>query len=943
MRVLSSMQAGVLQKPFSYLGQHYICLSVLWPFRLETGEAVLETEMWQALTSLFQEARVFDQSMPKERAEFLCAGSFYAPAGGSVRQDAISVRVAERTKKLVVTGPRHWRAGVATRPEPISTLPIRYNNAFGGNGFPANPIGKGYGASDSDGRVPLPNIEYPSEAISSPGQRPRPASLEGRDLGWEPRQRYAGTYDEEYIRKRMPGLPDDIDWRVFNDAAEDQWLDHFLHGTEDFELINMHPGKNRIRGHLPGVVARAFVDMHQQDENGELSTEFREIPMRADTVWFLPDAEIGVVIHRGTTQVAEDDAADVVTILAAHENLNDQRRSRSHYEAEMRKRCDPDEGYRYMLNTAPLLPSDCPCAIQDMAAESEMENLVSANAAEFTDRQRERAETDAKGQLDRAQEQIKGHDESLPDDMPEASTGVGQAQVALNSQPEPAARERELTELMEKIVPGASGQGAVDITKIDFDAFDDLREYTDRISREETDQAKQYLRQHIDALKQQNEPEQEHLTRAIAEAERALEDSSDSQPLPRPRFDPEIAQLQEQLSALESYRQELERAGVDPSHIQGAIPDMDEMRKRADAANQNMLDAYREVAHYLDESLSPHPGEESTKRDQILGARPGTNDVRGGDYAFVDLTGQRLDALDMSGALVEYLGLISTTLQGTILNSAVLAKARFNNCTCNNVKFVDSNLGAAEITDSIFKDCDFSEARLARCNITNSRFERCRLSGRMEMFSEACFDHVAFVDCDMQEVNFIEQDLSRCHFYQCDLSQSNWLQCELTETDFSRSTLPGSNFVEVHAPRACFDGASMANVRFLGSAALNDATFRDAVLPGSNLRSADLVSAVFTGADVGGADFSEADLSDSLMERVRARGTQFRKSDLGGANFERADLAEALLMKAKLVRTRFAGTCMYSVSFLDATLGETNFAHSILDNTILRDWRPWRG
>ena len=54
---------------------------------------------------------------------------------------------------------------------------------------------------------------------------------------WEPRVRWAGTYDKRWQRTRKPLLPDDFDDRFHQCAPEDQQVDGGLIGGELVELL----------------------------------------------------------------------------------------------------------------------------------------------------------------------------------------------------------------------------------------------------------------------------------------------------------------------------------------------------------------------------------------------------------------------------------------------------------------------------------------------------------------------------------------------------------------------------------------------------------------------------------------------------------------------------------------------------------------------------------
>ena len=61
----------------------------------------------------------------------------------------------------------------------------------------------------------------------------------GRD--WQPRPRYAGTYDQKWLDEVSPFLPGDFDELYYQAAPLDQQVD-YLRGGEDMVLTNLMPG-----------------------------------------------------------------------------------------------------------------------------------------------------------------------------------------------------------------------------------------------------------------------------------------------------------------------------------------------------------------------------------------------------------------------------------------------------------------------------------------------------------------------------------------------------------------------------------------------------------------------------------------------------------------------------------------------------------------------------
>src|SRR5262249_19094052 len=88
-------------------------------------------------------------------------------------------------------------------------------------------------------RVRLPNIEDPNELIGDYGAVVAPCGFGFTSPNWEPRARFAGTYDEQWIKSRKPRLPADFDRRFFNAAAPGLVAPGYLRGDEEVVLINV--------------------------------------------------------------------------------------------------------------------------------------------------------------------------------------------------------------------------------------------------------------------------------------------------------------------------------------------------------------------------------------------------------------------------------------------------------------------------------------------------------------------------------------------------------------------------------------------------------------------------------------------------------------------------------------------------------------------------------
>ena len=115
-------------------------------------------------------------------------------------------------------------------------MPISYDRAFGGvdnehedkakhAAFMRNPVGKGFHKhlrSEWLDGAPLPNTEELSQPVTQPDGDYHPMSFGPIGRGWEPRYRYAGTYDQNWLDNVFPFLPADFDDRYYHAAPEDQ-------------------------------------------------------------------------------------------------------------------------------------------------------------------------------------------------------------------------------------------------------------------------------------------------------------------------------------------------------------------------------------------------------------------------------------------------------------------------------------------------------------------------------------------------------------------------------------------------------------------------------------------------------------------------------------------------------------------------------------------------
>jgi hypothetical protein len=179
-------------------------------------------------------------------------GSAWARLGRPAIAVPVNLQVGPCYQRMAVIGDRFWRRGAIrgtyfSSPEPFASLPLVYERAFGGTAAadlcePRNPVGRGlYRSSKEAPDRPLPNIENPKALIRDLKDRPAPIGVGPIARHWQPRLRYAGTYDEKWVKKHAPLWPKDFDERFFCAASPGLTSPEHLAGGEPVVLEGVSP------------------------------------------------------------------------------------------------------------------------------------------------------------------------------------------------------------------------------------------------------------------------------------------------------------------------------------------------------------------------------------------------------------------------------------------------------------------------------------------------------------------------------------------------------------------------------------------------------------------------------------------------------------------------------------------------------------------------------
>ncbi|HFU74356.1 MAG TPA: DUF2169 domain-containing protein [Helicobacteraceae bacterium] len=210
----------------------------------------------------------------------------YAPNEQTAQQIIASVMIGKHRKDLLITGHRiaHYQPNkppLFSEPEPFLTIPLTYENAYGGVdvysdpetscAYIRNPIGKGFAIKNtatSINQLALPNIECIDDQLTPERlvtehfmhweNQPLPDGFAWFAKNWQPRSQYAGIMpadrpteqelraayskfipEEQQLLYQQTTLPD-MDFRFFNGASSNLALP-YLQGDETIKTRHITP------------------------------------------------------------------------------------------------------------------------------------------------------------------------------------------------------------------------------------------------------------------------------------------------------------------------------------------------------------------------------------------------------------------------------------------------------------------------------------------------------------------------------------------------------------------------------------------------------------------------------------------------------------------------------------------------------------------------------
>lgn len=858
MQVYKPITLGLQTRCIEYRRRIGLCVTatVYFPFDpSDRGTAWAEPSMWNFLGQEMTGGPVLDEGVVKLKGEFLVHGKAHPPRADSPGC-VVMAQVGHLRKVAHVHGRRRWVNGQAGPPEFLKPTPLDWAHAYGGEGFDENPMGVGHKPQKAaDGSMVhwLPQIVSADESFVRPDRPMKPVAFGAIDLTWPQRAQHRGTYDERWLRSASPGYADDLDWRFFQMAPEDQRFDKPLRGDEAFEFGHMHPTKTVVGGRLPSLRAIAFVVRGQPQVDSELV----EVPLSATTAWFFPHAERGVLIFHGLVPCDEDDGSDIGLLMGGLERL-DEAKPIEHYHDAYRQRIDPKTSMIATLRDADLLPKGMTGTDPDFEA-------IQA------------------------------------DYRPEGLMGDAQHRgLVLNLGVE---RDRA-------IAAGASPE-SVKLPDVSKPKLPTLEELPDVIRKAQADAVNARALALCEAMEAALAAKQQMLAkgmdpttaahrgpptfRAATELQR-LQAQVASSGLTSPV---DFKSLTPQFFQVEGQEREAYRLGA---HTQPPAPPMDP--KKAAMARQAVIDA-----KLLGRSLL---GVNLTGAD-LSGLDLSGLDFTSAWLESANLKGARLDKTCFAMAVLAHADLSEVEGAGADFSQANLAKSKLHTARLRDCKLDEAILLDTPLAETDFQGSSLDRAQLIGASYGLADWRRVQAGGllfhKAELKSlvlrQSRLQQPVFVECDLTDVDFSGAELVRPTFVQCRGSGVKFRLAKLAGAVFTKGCLlDGADFTQADLTGANLRGTSLEGA-LLDGASLKDADLSECRLQGSTLVGADARGSLFVKTLLAGAQASQLNAMNAILQRADLSG--FRAAE---ANFYGADLSrvvfddQTLLPGANLDRAR---------------------------------------
>lgn len=814
------------------------------------GPRLLEDQdLWKLVKLNLEKDEIFDLGLPKSNGEYLVYGKAYATK--PVQGIGIYVNIGNLSKTLVALGNRYWTSTGISKPEKFTQMTVSYINAYGGNGYPENPIGKGY-SSNSEEKIYLPNIEDPNKPITRRSDQPFPAGFTAYPIDWPQRMQYMGQIDNNYLQESWPEFPKGTNPLIFNTAPNDQQIKGFFQGTEKFTIKNMHPANPTQNSELPRVRARIFI-VQKDKQNKEI---FKELQANPETLWLFPNQEVGTLLFRASTTVNDEEYSNISQLYATWESTS---------EKEL-----PIEFYanQFFGNNEPATELIAENTIDDA---SPVENKIEESTAEeiVADPVAETPLPDLNNALKPLQD--------LQDKMAAQLKSMGSDPAAeinkiLNPRPQSQTPLPDLNSALKKL------------NQINQDII-----IKNNLTQKDLDKVLNLNNSNTDAT-------------LSAMLKKLKSQSNDISP-----------ELKTNLSALEELIQKLQEPKDAPKVEDVTLPNGEtvilppEINQEPTLSSKNLTREDIISQYAINKNLSGlNLNDLDLSNLDLQGA-----DFSRSILNNVNFQNSNLENTAFNGSFIDNADFSNTLLNNAVINDSYVGRANFLNANLTNTKITTSDLNSSNFNRSILMGAQFTEVNLDQSNLENiaaqqSKLTRCIISNCN--LSNANFTEATLTDSDLslstldsskfnnaiatgvklagatgKAVDFKNATLSysradettslqKANFKNTNLNFASWEGAQLAESDFSNAIFDESNFSNSNFTKAKLELASAKKTDFSKAvfehADLNRINLFKGSLRRSNLLAADLRYSNLYGVDFYKSSMGQTDLTGANLEQT---------------------------------------------------------------------------
>ena len=869
MRVFKPKSLGILHRTYSKAGKHIFVVSPIIFFDLKNPASVLmETTGWSLTKKSIGSEEYLDEGMPKARNEVLIFGKVHAPGKQPVSYLEASFSVGQLRKKIRAIGNRVWQKKFlrkrATKPAPFVSLPMQWERAWGGPHDPINLNGTGLMTEGKNGsiNISLPNFEYVDQNSRFRIKKQEAVGFGPLDISSPCRKIFAGTYDENYFKNQFPDLPDDLSFDLYNRAQNDQQVDANWIGDEEFSLENLHNELPLLKGNLPGLRTRCFLDD---------TYRFSEIPLKLETIAFLPESDLGVLIFRGELETNDRYPKNKIeNLLLSYEHILDDPREIGYYEHALKNRTNYETALGCIMRDSDLSPKkSAEALLHEKYARSDEADRINKSLLDDWESYK--------------QEMRKKNNISIPDDV-----------------------SPSLVNPESVIAPAALTSAGADFTPLLEESNKSLQAaaaYLDEPIKEKLASVPSFESKNFDEVEFVNEAVNQARDRSSAsdnlrniknQYEEALTSVSTVTPLPdlssNANFPDPISE--EKLSELR--KNELLAKGL-------AITPSQDSRLRSKFAGK----ALRSVMTELIEN-----NENLTNRD-----------FSGADLSDIDFSGKDLRGCIFQGARIE-----NSIFKKANLSEASLTGAQVSFSDFSGANLENANLSSVAGSSVSFESADLCGAYLMQVNLEASTFNNCKI--KCVNANEAAIKESSFIGSKILDSSFLESDLRGCDFTDCQVERSVFVHSCLIysrwdSASLSKVALYNTDTQFSIGEDTVFKGCQFAGQTFLSCSQFLESQFEDCGLRGVYAGSSSFKCSRFLRCDIGNIKFTHSDLSKCLFKDCLIHEADFRSALLRDASLCFSQCSGASFVEADLYHTNFFDSDVLLADFSGANYGDS--------------------